>query len=286
MKQFFYFIISFFIFSSCVKNNPDPAWLEVTEWTLLSNAELSGQEGELSQNFSDAWVYIDDKIVGVFEVPFKIPILAEGNVNIKIYPAIRNNGISATKKIYPFAQLFELNATLVKNQTLTINPTTKYYGETNFWIEDFENVTLAIEDDPVSQANIVKDNDPLILEWGNYYGKVELTSLDSIWVAYTSGAMYLPRGQEVYMEVDYYNTNNLITGVIGISSSSIVNNQNIQLNDQKPEEVKWKKIYIDLKEIITNSPNAEYFKMSFQALLDEGDSQGVIIMDNIKVVHF
>ena len=39
---------------------------------------------------------------GIFEVPFKIPILKSGSVSIKVYPVVKNNGISATKKIYPF----------------------------------------------------------------------------------------------------------------------------------------------------------------------------------------
>jgi hypothetical protein len=47
-----------------------------------------------------------------------------------------------------------------------------------------------------------------------------------------------------------------------------------------------KKIYIDLREMISNSPMATYFEQSFQALLDANDSEGTIIIDNIKVVHF
>jgi hypothetical protein len=86
------FILPILILFGCVKNNPDPSWLEVTEWTLQSNTALSGAEGELTQNFSDAWVYIDDEVVGVFEVPFKIPILKSGPCNIKLYPTVRNNG--------------------------------------------------------------------------------------------------------------------------------------------------------------------------------------------------
>jgi hypothetical protein len=58
------------------------------------------------------------------------------------------------------------------------------------------------------------------------------------------------------------------------------------LNKQAPSAVKWKKIYIDLKELISNSPAGTYFEQSFQALLDEGDTEGTIIIDNIKVVHF
>ena len=68
MKRFLFFISFSFILSSCIKNNPDPVWLEVHEWTLESNSELSTLEGELTHNFTEAWVFVDDKIVGVFEL--------------------------------------------------------------------------------------------------------------------------------------------------------------------------------------------------------------------------
>lgn len=288
MKQLLYFTIFSFILTSCVKNNPDPSWLEVNEWTLLANPELSGSEGELTTNFTDAWVYVNDEVVGVFEVPFKIPILKSGNVNIKIYPTVRNNGIAATKKIYPFVEVYEVNVDLVKNQTVTLNPTTKYNPYCQFWIEDFENTSPNITDDANSTATIHNANDPAILQWGNAYGEVLLNAIDSTWVAYTSntGQMSLPKGQEVYLEIDYYNTNSLVTGVLAISTSSVQNYQNISLNAQDPATVKWKKIYIDLKEIISNSGNANQFSQSFQAQLDAGDTEGVIILDNIKVVYF
>jgi hypothetical protein len=286
MRQLLFCAIGLFIFSSCMKNNPDPAWLEVNQWTLETNANSQYPTGELTHNFTDAWVYINGKVIGVFEVPFKIPVLMSGNVNIKIYPTVRNNGISATKNIYPFVEVYEINADLVANQTLTLNPTTRYFDATQFWVEDFENAALKIENDPNSMTAIGIGNDPLILKWGNFYGRIDLNSVDSTWIGYTSGEMYLPTFKEVYLEIDYYNTNAMTTGLLAISSSSIKNNDNIQLNAQAPSTVKWKKMYIYLKELVSASTTAEYFKQSFKAGLDGGDSEGFIILDNIKVVYF
>lgn len=287
MKHLVLLFLLMTLLSSCVKNNPDPSWLEVNSWTLLANADLTNIEGELTHNFSDAWVYVDDKLIGVFEVPFKIPVLNSGAVNIKIYPAIRNNGISATKIIYPFVEVYEINTTLIQNQTITLNPTTKYYSHTTFWIEDFEDAAIKIQDDPNSQSSIQAGNDPAILQWGNSYGEVNLNDVDTTWVGYTNVQMDLPRGKQLYLEVDYRSTNTLITGILAISSTSIINNQNIQLNAQDGNGiVKWKKIYIDLREVVSNASTADYYELSFQALLDYGLSSSQIIIDNIKVVHF
>ena len=287
MRLSFNLISIFFLFSACVKNNPDPAWLQVNEWTISANPSLSLQEGELTENISDAWVYINDELIGVFQVPFKIPILKEGNVTFKIYPAIKNNGISATKKIYPFLKEYVINGTLVKNQVFTINPTTQYKDNLNFWIEDFEDASFQITDDPnTSAANI--DTDNIDLQWfnGNAFGKVVLNSTDSTWIAYTSEQLNLPKGQECYLEIDYKVTNNVTTGLIYITSESTTNNVHIRLNAQKPDVAVWKKIYIDLRELIGNSPSGSVFSQSFIASLDEGNTQGIILIDNIKVIHF
>ena len=286
MRIFFCFLTIFLLFTSCVKNNPDPAWLEVKEWTLQANPDLVNIEGELSHNFSDAWVFVNDKVIGVFEVPFKIPILQSGNCNIKLYPAVRNNGISGTKKIYPFVEKFEINTELIQNKTLTIEPVTKYSSYAQFWIEDFEDAALKINTDATSADTMIVGNDPQIMKW-NRYGIVTLNSIDTNWVAYTTDELALPKGQEVYWEIDYYNTNAVTTGVIALSNSSAPkNNEYIRLNAQNPSSVKWKKVYLDLKEIVTNSSGSNSFLMSFQSKLDDGDSEGIIVIDNIKVIHF
>ncbi len=275
------------MFSSCLKNNPSPSWLEVNNWTLEANSGAINDAGVLTQNFTEAWVYVDNKIIGVFEVPFKIPLLLEGNVNIKIYPAIKNNGISATKKMYPFMEVFEVDAELIRDKILKLNPVTRYESYTKFWIEDFEDASIQIENDPASNVQIVSGNDPLKLKYGNYYGHVSLDALNPNWTASTNEHLVLPKGgKEVYLEIDYYNTNSVVTGVLAVSSEGVKPNPAIQLNKQDPSSIKWKKMYIELKEIVSYSTSAEYYDITFQAVLEEGLTTSDICIDNIKVVYF
>ncbi|MCE2712228.1 MAG: hypothetical protein LW688_06775 [Cryomorphaceae bacterium] len=285
MKGLLCFLVSLFLLSGCVKNNPDPVWLKITPWTLVGNPDLVNVEGELSQNFSDAWVYVNDKIIGVFELPVKIPVLESGTCNIKIYPAVRNNGISSTKKMYPFVKRYELTAELIPNSTFTIDPVTMYDSNTQFWIEDFEDAAVKINTDQYSADTMLVGTDPAIMKW-NRYGISTLNAIDSTWIAYTSEGLALPKGQEVYLELDYYNTNSMVTGVLAIVGGVPQNNIHVRLNAQKLSEVRWKKMYIDLREIVSNSAGANTFLISLQAALDEENSEGIIILDNIKVVHF
>lgn len=286
MKSFVYILLFFLISSSCVKNNPDPSWISVSKWSLISNQNATSPQGVLSESFTDAYVFVDGKMMGIFEVPFKIPLLKSGNVNLKIYPVIKNNGISATKKIYPFMEPYELNVVLEQNKTVEIKPVTYYNSVTQFWIEDFEDATIKIENDIDSKVQIHSDDDPLILKYGNYCGKISLNSADSLWLGRTSGGLHLPIGKEVYLEIDYHNTNSLTTGLIVVSPTSVIDNANIQLNKQDPESVQWKKIYIDLKELVSYNTNASSYEISFKALFDAGLPTSNIYLDNIKIVYF
>jgi len=274
------------ILAGCVKNNPDPSWLEVTAWTLEDTIGLDDRE--LTHDFSDAWVYVDDKLIGVFEVPFKIPLLLSGESKITLYPTIRNNGISAVKKIYPFVQPYTINATLVQNQTLTINPTTKYYPNTQFTHWDFEGPSSGFDHTPESIAFLGTSNDSAIMQWfnGNKFGRVDMDATFYYWQAFTQAVQIPQSGAEVYLELNYHNTVDVVTGVLALESSNVVSNVNVQLNRQDPNEVVWKKIYIDLKTIVSGSTSANAFQMSYEALLPDSLSAGQINLDNIKLVHF
>ena len=292
MKYIFPIFGLIFLLSSCIKNNPDPVWIQINEWTLESNP-LGEDAGVLTENISDAWVYVDGEFVGVFEVPCTIPVIYSGEKTIRVYPAVLKNGISATKTIYPFLDDYAVVTDMVENQTITINPVTRYKTNCQFWIEDFDAAGNKITDDePSVEPNMDNTTDASILDPainGNAFGRISLSSSTvNTWVGYSSNneELYLPRGQDVYLEIDYHNTNRITTGLLAVSPSGTIDNPNIQLNPQDEADVEWKKIYIELREIISASASGAYFQLSFQALLDEEDTEGEINVDNIKVVYF
>lgn len=275
--------------SGCVRNNPKPIWLEINEWTLQSNPLSAQNPGDLTHNITDVWVYIDNKVIGVFEVPCKIPVLVSGNLKVALFPAIRNNGISDTKKIYPFYEPFETSLNFVPGDSYTVNPVTQYYSSCNYWLENFEGNTIKIgTDQSYSNASLAIENDPLVTLTGKY-GHIALNTSDSLWLGKTTDDQYLPKGgKEVYLEIDYRNTNSLLTGLLAIDASTgtTTGNPNIALNAQSPNSLRWKKIYIDLHEIVSASTNATSFKQYFQTLLPVGTSSADVYIDNIRLVYF
>jgi hypothetical protein len=277
------------ILGACVKNNPDPAWLEVSEWSLVANATHNGEEGQLTHNITDAWVYVDDQLVGVFEVPFKIPILKEGSVNIRIYPTIRVNGISATKMRNEHLVPFETTGVFVKNQVLSISPVTRYRDDVNFWVEDFEDINIKLTDDPnTSSAQLTLSNDSLQWFNGNYYGKVLLSAQDSMWVAYTNQDQQLsiPKNKQAMLEIDYCNSVPFTNYLLFVNANGTNENVMVTMNKSPLESLRWKKIYILLSEVITAGPNNTNYIQAFRAFYDTSISNNLILIDNIKVVYF
>ena len=85
-KLIYKFIALIFLLpvSSCEIFNPEE---QVPAYVHLDKIDLNTQsdEGSKSHKITDAWVYLDDQLVGTFELPSTFPVLTEnGNHNLKI----------------------------------------------------------------------------------------------------------------------------------------------------------------------------------------------------------
>ena len=299
MKNFVLKTIIIFLFGSCIKNNSNPIWIEVKEWDLIDNPNQNVSEnynpGVLTHGIKDVWLYIDNSLVGVFEVPFRVPVLEEGVKEIRMIPGIHNNGISATKTRYPFFEPYVTNIDLIENQTYIINPVTMYSASTKFWIENFESSSNQFVDGNATLSSLVSSNDPSIIDPSineSYFGRISLNNIDNMYIGSSdvfgiSGTpIGLPKGKDCYLEIDYHNTADITTGILALSSTDGINNPLVTLNRQFESEVEWKKIYIELREVVSGSTSAQYFEFTLDALLPNGVNSGQINIDNFKAVYF
>jgi len=286
MNRILYIFIIFLLFQGCGKDIGAPAFLEIDRFVLEENPQSIMPQGELSHNLSDAWIYLNGDLIGVFELPCKLPLNLEGQMELIIVAGVRNNGISATKVRYPFVEQYRQTINLSRLDTVKISPKTKYFSQLNFWIEDFEDAAVKIESSIYSKTDLFKDNDPAILKYGNFYGRVDLNPTDSIWDAITSELWNIPKGRDVYIEIDYYNTNSLLTGIKAINNAGFNANIHVLLNPQELSQIVWKKIYIDIREIVGYSVNYNEFALMLTSVLSEGESSAFVCIDNIKLIHF
>src|ERR1035437_8225163 len=104
--------------------NPIPAYIHIDKIGVKVNSD--GSQGSRSNKISDAWVYIDEQLIGCFELPATFPVLYEGKHEIKIRPGIKVNGIAATRTPYPFYTIYDSIIHLQKGVRTYLNPIVTY----------------------------------------------------------------------------------------------------------------------------------------------------------------
>ena len=115
MKKITYFLIVL-VLSSCQKE--DTAGIP----TYIKIDNIALDQGNTTSNITDAWIYINGQLQGVYELPAKFPVLEQGNTDIKVYAGIKNNGISTERATYPFYNPYTINTELSINSTREIKP--------------------------------------------------------------------------------------------------------------------------------------------------------------------
>ena len=109
VKNYILVLVILFGFNSCSKDELEatiPSYISIDKFTISTNYSTQGTS---SSNITDAWVYIDNDLVGIFELPAKFPVLKEGNVKIDVYPGIKENGISERRSKYIFYNAYSLH---------------------------------------------------------------------------------------------------------------------------------------------------------------------------------
>lgn len=286
MKKYLRYLPLLVLVSCQLFDKPEkiPGYIKVESYNFTSDYITQGTS---SSNYKDCWVYINDDLQGVYEMPFEVPVLETGNVKLTIIPGIILNGIAETRDIYPFINRYEVNLDIVPDSTIEISPYFTYSDNLNFWLEDFEDPSVKIQKDVNSEigfSTVDSTVDDKVFE-RKYCGKVELNETDNYFRAVTNQIQGLPAGKEVFLELDYLNTNSLLIGVVVATSSGESYYPFISLNpSDEAVNGNWKKVYLQLKENISAFPNAPYFRIFFEAELEEGKTNTEIYIDNVKIV--
>jgi hypothetical protein len=269
-------------FFSCSKDEFEaqvPAYISIDKFTLTTNLAT---QGSASEGITDAWVYVDDNLVGVYELPAKFPVLKEGLHKLQVFAGIKANGISASRERYLFYSSHVEQVVFVKNETLNINPQISYIPETKFaWIEDFENAGLTFTYSNGSDTTINKSIVDVFE--GNFSGRVLLTPTMDFFEAISPAINNVSIGSgTVYLELNFKTNEPILVGMFADTDKAGV----IYLNTT----TQWKKIYINMTDIISSKPNATnfqvFFGMSESVLVEFLTNNPQFYFDNIKLVHF
>lgn len=284
------FIINLFLllivlsFTNCEpKNDEDlvPSYLHIQKIDVTTTYE----QGSASSSITDAWVYIDDKFIGSFELPATVPILAEGKQNIVVRPGIKLNGISNTRTAYPYYTSIERELTLVKDSVINLSGSVTYQPTTNFaWKENFDESGISLDTTSKSDVNIVKTNESgLVYPENNnaYSGMITLTSDSSVFeVVSSSGYAFPENGKPVFLELNYRINHEMVVGVYYKDGGVKYQRPLIILN---PTD-EWKKVYVNLTVPKYDTPSAYDFEIFFGSQKKAGTADALFLIDNLKLV--
>lgn len=283
LKFYSFLFILVTTFFSCSKEDFEaqiPAYISIEDISLTTNYAT---EGSASENITDAWVFINDDLVGVFELPVKFPVLLEGDFTVKVYAGIKENGIAANRKRYLGYAPYVKEITLVKEETTFLVPTIKYEPSIKFaWLEDFENVNLSFLYHANSDTIINKS--ALDVKEGNNSGQIFLDPDMNFFEATTEilSGVPLNGSSPVYLELDFKTNQPVTIGVYLDANQYAFSTLNFA--------TEWKKIYINLAEVISENKSGSPELKIFFGLLESSSNPFVdapeIFIDNLKVVHF
>src|SRR5262245_62560163 len=84
------------VFAACEVINPEEPLPVYTRVDSIPFSITSANQGSGTSSIVDAWVYLDDQLVGAFELPARFPVLAEeGTHTLTVSPGILVNGIKS-----------------------------------------------------------------------------------------------------------------------------------------------------------------------------------------------
>jgi hypothetical protein len=279
-------VLSIFLLalSSCEKFSGDqtiPAYISIDSIYLQTDFET---EGTTSQNITDAWVYVDENLVGTFQMPCHFPVLYKGVHDVTILSGIKRNGIASTRTTYPFYASIVKTVNLVPDSTVNIGVVkTTYMSTTKFlWMESFEDISISLDTTKNSKAalHLTEEDSPLTFE-GKHSGMIKLDTSKNFFELSTHNYYKIPSAP-VYLEMNFNTNNTFQVGVIVYTTDYLIY-QTPVLN-LAPTSNKWKKIYIDLTTTLNSYLNSTNFRVYLGGYKDSSVADAVILFDNFKLV--
>lgn len=271
------------LFSGCSVLDPAeeiPSYLHIDALTLTCD---QADQGSHTSKISDAWIYMDGKLIGAFQLPCTVPILAEGTHHFVIRGGVKMNGLSATRAIYPFWKGWEDDVTLTRAQVKSIGTQTLHYfsGISPTYLADFDGPGVnLVPNTLVTSARIYKVGAPDAFE--NISGYIKLDADTIVFIGESSTSYLMPPQSDVYLEFDYRCNNAFTVGVQGPNGALTDSHAALVIT---PSDT-WNKIYVRLTDVLAdNNPNGTtLFKIYFAMQPDAGITESNLYLDNIKLL--
>jgi len=261
-----------------------PAYLELKPFEVMAPGGVSWQK------ITDGWLYVDGEFLGAYTLPAVVPVLAEGENEVILFPGVKENGIDATPNIYPYLTKFTKAYNLQGGQTTVVQAVTDYDSDIVYAFGigrgDFDGGSFIALENRDSDGTI----DATLTTDGAFFGKCLLMQVDTahpVMDISTEAMENLPvlGAPEVWLELNYKTD---VPFFLYMLSGPQQQSQGVFQFNLSEE---WNKIYINLTGTLVTTQNPVqrlFFRLSLPKNADGTYTQtsGTVRLDNIRVVHF
>jgi len=279
------FIITTITLIGCQKNleAERASFISIEEFKYSTNntETIPFSENYESIRISDCWVTLNGSFLGAFETPSQIPVLFDGEINARISPGIKVNGVDANRIIYPFYEVYELSTEIGLEENITIYPVTEYKEDVdtdNLIGGTFElgNILMATEYSdtiPFTQSEqVFQGQKSCAIYIDNERPYFQIQNIDNI--------IFENQLETIFIELDFKSSIPFSMGII--TNEDLGNRQQHMIIFASNE---WKKLYLDISPLIGTAGLFSTYNIYFEGALPENTDSGYVLLDNIKIVH-
>lgn len=278
-------LLSVSLFACSDTSEPIPAYLRIEPFTV------NAPGGAAWQKVTEGWLYVNGELLGAYTLPATVPVLAEGESEVLLFPGVKENGILQTPAIYPFLTRFEQTYTLTPPQITPVQPLTAYDDDAVF-VWDLARTTFDSESIPLEN----RDSDPAtgfeLVSAGAFSGRSVRMAVDTAHrlIEIATNAQVLPTsgGQQVWLEMHYKNDIPFSVWLLGArAGAGEVAIPVYQFNISED----WNKIYFNITGFVANNQQDNY-RLFFQTRLPQNTDgsfpalNGAVFLDNLRLIHF
>lgn len=292
-KQVIFLFVIISMLWSCEVINPEevtPSFVRIDSLSIQTRPLANPSEGSPTADIVDAWIEVDNELIGAFELPALIPVLKNGPANLKIFGGVRLNGRNVDRIRYPFYDFSDSEIDLLPGESVIPDQeamTLSYIPDLlDFSIVDFEDAGVPMTASQGSDTTIMRvpnpDPDEEYLE--DFVGYVALSGERDFFAIETTLDMDLAFKNIVYLEFDYKTDQTFFMGVqTGGVSPGAVGLLGINPSSGPGGTLVWKKMYVNLSDVVDFLQNGDDYEIFFQAEPESGEAN--VYLDNIKVVR-
>lgn len=302
ISTFVVLVVFIALCAGCTRTDMTPAYISVTPEDLENCIDVSNYNETHNQNFdaeqltaltrhkfTHVNVYVNNKNLGCWELPCKVPYLGNGAVDsctLILVPGFPMSGMGNTISGYPFFNILRQKIVLQKGATYHVseNPPKFVYSEYTHipFFETFSNSSSFSPTDTVAHSNTLQ---PVMYD-GKNVGEIVLNDKNGLSFDIQSSKIPIPVGNyRTLLEIRYRTESNID---VGFKMSSATNPHHVFAVGgfyASPDE--WKTIHFDLTQTIRDNHNAGSVTDLTLVLSGVGDkgTDTRFYIDDIKVIY-